>query len=68
MLQIKLVNANMEAVTTAYILPMSPMPDIVLWGLRIFELIDPGTEIVYRECFGVTCYTQTELEAMGFRV
>ena len=50
MVKVKLVTSDGHYVATVDVLPMTPMPDVLLWGSRYFRRV---TGELYREVF---CY------------
>jgi hypothetical protein len=50
MIKVKLYTGDDGYVVTAIIPPFDPMPDILLWGARVFKYV---THERYNECFAV---------------
>lgn len=42
MLRVTLLTRNSEHVADVEIIPLSPLPDVVFWGTRVFKLQRPG--------------------------
>lgn len=55
MIKVALETTTCKLVTTGRIPPFSTLPEVLLWGTRVFKLVappwDPDKPVVYRECF-----------------
>lgn len=62
MFKIRLELASGEFVSDAWILPATPVPGVVVWGMRVFVLhLDPEEPAgvpVYREAFTVAAFNE----------
>lgn len=67
MFEIRLETANGDYVITGIIPPFQTLPEVVIWGERVFRLASDDGEAtpVYREVFFVAV-VQTRLDGVAF--
>lgn len=61
MWRVKLITAAGEYVTHVVVPPYTQMPDVIVWGQRLF--LREGHS--YREAFAVVAWNEAELAKMG---
>jgi hypothetical protein len=65
MLEIKLETTKGEEVASALMPPFQSLPEVVIWGLRVFMFNRLAAAVpVYRECFA-WCVPVSELARAG---